>query len=122
MLRELRIVDQPAALARRVDGVDVVAWDGSDRCCGFGGTFSVKLPEASVAMADEKLRALAAGAPGAEVLVGCDTSCLMHLQARADATGRPVHVRHLAEVLAAGLPEDPRPDAVPAADRAGGAG
>ena len=29
----------------------------------------------------------------------------MHLQARADATGRPVHVRHLAEVLAAGLPE-----------------
>jgi L-lactate dehydrogenase complex protein LldE len=122
MLRELRIVDQPAALARRVAGVDVVAWDGSDRCCGFGGTFSVKLPETSVSMADEKLRDLAAGAPGAEVLVGCDTSCLMHLQARADATDRPVHVRHLAEVLAAGLPELPGPDAVPAADRTGGAG
>jgi L-lactate dehydrogenase complex protein LldE len=59
-----------------------------------------------VAMADEKLRALDAGAPGADVLVGCDTSCLMHLQARAEATGRPVHVRHLAEVLAAALPED----------------
>jgi hypothetical protein len=29
----------------------------------------------------------------------------MHLQARADATERPVHVRHLAEVLAAALPE-----------------
>lgn len=106
MLRELRIVEQPAALAGAVDGCEVVAWDGSDRCCGFGGTFSVKLPEASVAMADEKLRALADGAPEAEVLVGCDTSCLMHLQARAEATGRPVHVRHLAEVLAAGLPGD----------------
>ena len=105
MLRELRIVDQPAALATAVEGCEVVAWEGSDRCCGFGGTFSVKLPEVSVAMADEKLRALAAGAPDAEVLVGCDTSCLMHLQARAEATDRPVHVCHLAEVLAAGLPD-----------------
>ena len=106
MLRELRIVDQPGELASRVDGVEVVRWAGSDRCCGFGGTFSVKLPETSVAMADEKLRALATGAPAADVLVGCDTSCLMHLQSRAEASGRPVHVRHLAEVLAAGLPAE----------------
>ena len=35
-----------------------------------------------------------------------DTSCLMHLQTRSDATGAPVHVRHLAEVLAAALPDD----------------
>jgi L-lactate dehydrogenase complex protein LldE len=106
MLRELRIEAQPGHLAGLVEGCEVVDWEGSDRCCGFGGTFSVKLPETSVAMADEKLRALAAGAPGADVLVGCDTSCLMHMQGRADATGRPLHVRHLAEVLAAGLPAE----------------
>jgi L-lactate dehydrogenase complex protein LldE len=106
MLRELRIVDQPAALARSVEGCEVVPWEGSDRCCGFGGTFSVKLPETSVAMADDKLTALADHAPDAELLVGCDTSCLLHLQTRADATGRPVHVRHLAEVLAAALPPE----------------
>ena len=109
MLRELRIVEQPATLAAAVDGVEVVPWEGSDRCCGFGGTFSVKLPEASVAMADEKLRALAEGVPDADVLVGCDTSCLMHLQARAEAAGRPVHVRHLAEVLASALPVEGAP-------------
>jgi L-lactate dehydrogenase complex protein LldE len=105
MLRELRLVDQPLALVAAVDGCDAVEWAGSDRCCGFGGTFSVKLPEASVAMADEKLRALAAAEPAADVLVGCDTSCLMHLQTRAEKAGNPVHVRHLAEVLAAALPE-----------------
>jgi L-lactate dehydrogenase complex protein LldE len=105
MLRELRIAEAPGVLVDAVDGCEAVPWAGSDRCCGFGGTFSVKLPETSVAMADEKLRALGAGAPGADLLVGCDTSCLMHLQARADATERPVHVRHLAEVLAAALPE-----------------
>ena len=62
------------------------------------------VPEASVAMADEKLRALAVVEP--DVVVGCDTSCLMHLQTRSDATGAPLHVRHLAEVLAAALPDD----------------
>lgn len=106
MLRELRIAEAPGVLVAAVDGCEAVPWAGSDRCCGFGGTFSVKLPETSVAMADEKLRALGAGAPGADLLVGCDTSCLMHLQARADATERPVHVRHLAEVLAAALPDE----------------
>lgn len=104
MLRELRIVDQPASLLEGVDGCAPIPWDGADRCCGFGGTFSVKLPEASVAMADEKLRALAAVEP--DVVVGCDTSCLMHLQTRSDATGTPIHVRHLAEVLAAALPSE----------------
>ena len=76
---------------------------GADRCCGFGGTFSVKLPEASVAMADEKLRALSVVEP--DLVVGCDTSCLMHLQSRAGALDAPIHVRHLAEVLAAALPD-----------------
>lgn len=102
MLRELRIDEQPGELLASVEGCTPVAWAGSDRCCGFGGTFSVKLPETSVAMADEKLRALALVEP--DVVVGCDSSCLMHLQARAEATGSPIHVRHLAEVLAAGLP------------------
>lgn len=104
MLRELRIVDQPGALVDRVDGLDAVPWEGSDRCCGFGGTFSVKLPEASVAMADEKLRAVAAVEP--DEMVGCDTSCLMHMQARAEATGSTLRVRHLAEVLAEALPRE----------------
>jgi hypothetical protein len=30
----------------------------------------------------------------------------MHLRTRSEATGAPIHVRHLAEVLAAALPDD----------------
>jgi Fe-S oxidoreductase len=41
-----------------------------------------------------------------DLVVGCDTSCLMHLQTRSDAVGTPVHVRHLAELLAAALPAE----------------
>jgi L-lactate dehydrogenase complex protein LldE len=56
MLRELGIESQPEELLRR-SGADCRESASRGRCCGFGGLFSVKLPEASVAMADEILDA-----------------------------------------------------------------
>jgi L-lactate dehydrogenase complex protein LldE len=97
MLRELRVVDAPESLLRRIEGCEVVEWDGADRCCGFGGLFSVKLPEASVAMADEKLREVAVATP--DMVVSADTSCLLHIRGRAEATGTHTPMRHIAEVL-----------------------
>ena len=102
-LRELRADDGARALLDRVEGCEQVAWPAADRCCGFGGLFSFKLPETSVAMADDKLATLAA--TDAEVLAGTDSSCLVHLRGRARAEGRPVLTRHVAELLAAALPE-----------------
>jgi L-lactate dehydrogenase complex protein LldE len=103
MLRELRIRAAPEHLVDRVDGVERVAWDGDDRCCGFGGLFSVKLPELSAAMADEKLAALADA--GVDEVVGCDASCLAQMRTRSAAVGAPVRTRHLAQLLADALPE-----------------
>ena len=97
MLRELRIEQQPTDLLGDVDGLDLVDWPAADRCCGFGGLFSVKQPELSVAMADDKIDALLP--TGADLLVGCDQSCLMHLEGRLRKRGLAVRVRHLAEVL-----------------------
>lgn len=98
MLRELGIREQPCDLLRRL-GAELVPWSGDDRCCGFGGLFSVKQPEMSVAMADDKIDAL--GETGAEMLVGCDASCLMHLRGRMERrpSDRAMPVKHLAEVL-----------------------
>jgi L-lactate dehydrogenase complex protein LldE len=97
MLRELRIKEAPEALLEAA-GCERVPWSADDRCCGFGGTFSIKLPETSTAMADDKLASLAEA--GAEEIVGADTSCLLHLRTRAEHEGRPVRTRHIAEVLA----------------------
>lgn len=102
MLRELRIREQPETLLAAA-GVEQAAWAEADRCCGFGGLFSVKLPETSEAMADHKLDGLAH--TGTDQVVGCDTSCLMHLRSRAEHEGRIVEVRHLAQVLAESLGE-----------------
>jgi L-lactate dehydrogenase complex protein LldE len=94
MLRELGLEREPRAALSRVEGVEEVEWDGR-RCCGFGGTFAVRQPELSVAMADEKLRTL----EGADVVCGADPSCLMHLRGRLRRLGSDVEVRHLAELL-----------------------
>ena len=101
--RELHVTDAPVALLRAA-GVAPAEWDGDDRCCGFGGTFSVRLPEVSVAMADEKLDHLP---EGVDTVVGCDASCLVHLAARARQRGLPLRFRHLAEELADHLPGPP---------------
>jgi L-lactate dehydrogenase complex protein LldE len=53
-------------------------------------------------MADDKLASLAEA--GADGVVGCDTSCLLHLSGRAEHEGRALRTRHLVEVLAAALP------------------
>ena len=67
-------------------------------CCGFGGLFSVKYPEISERMADDKI-ADAAGT-GADTLIGPDLGCLLHLAGRMEAAGKKMRVRHVAEVLA----------------------
>ena len=97
MLRELRIREQPRRLLE-ASGATVARLPRPDLCCGFGGTFSVRQPEVSVAMADEKL----AGAAEADALVTADPGCLMHLRGRAERIGGP-RVMHLATALARGV-------------------
>lgn len=97
MLRELKISDPPRRLLER-SGARLVPLPRPDLCCGFGGTFSVRQPEVSVAMADDKL----GGVGEADALVTADPGCLMHLRARADRTGGP-RVIHLASALARGV-------------------
>jgi L-lactate dehydrogenase complex protein LldE len=96
MLRELGIHEAPRRLLA-AGGCEVVEIAGAELCCGFGGTFAVKLPEISIAMADEKLDAVVAA--GVRRVVGCDYSCLLHLQGRAERRGLDIEAVHLAEVL-----------------------
>ena len=98
MLRELRISDPPRRLLER-SGAELVPLPRPDLCCGFGGTFSVRQPEVSVAMADDKL----AGAAGVDALVSADPGCLMHLRGRAARSGVGLPLVHLATALARGV-------------------
>ena len=98
MLRELHIADEPRRLLG-ASGAELVPIARPDLCCGFGGTFSVRQPEVSLAMADDKL----ASAAGAGALVTADPGCLMHLRGRAERTGASLRVVHLATALVRGV-------------------
>jgi L-lactate dehydrogenase complex protein LldE len=98
--RELGLLEEPRDLLRGVEGLNLLDWENEELCCGFGGTFAVKMPDVSTAMADEKIKALEKS--GADTLVSGDSSCLMHLAGRLRRTGHDTRVLHLAQVLDSG--------------------
>ena len=84
-------------MIKAVKGIELVEMQDNKLCCGFGGTFSVKFPEVSVAMAQDKVRAAADA--GAEYLVANDGGCLMHIAGYIHRNGLPLKTLHLAELL-----------------------
>jgi L-lactate dehydrogenase complex protein LldE len=78
-------------------GVELVEMADTEVCCGFGGAFSVTFPEVSGALGEQKARS--AAGTGAEELVACDLSCLVHIVGRARRIGTPIRARHIAELL-----------------------
>jgi L-lactate dehydrogenase complex protein LldE len=98
LLRGLHESESPRTLLRNLPGVEVVDLPGSDECCGFGGSFSVRLPEVSTAILDRKLANVEAA--GAACVVACDAGCLMQMKGRLGRRGSPVRAMHLAELLA----------------------
>lgn len=97
-LRELGVKAQPRQLLAGVEGLKLVELKGADICCGFGGTFCVKYPDISNAMLEDKIADITA--TGADTVLAGDLGCLLNMAGKLLRQGRPVKVRHVAEVLA----------------------
>ena len=78
-------------------GAELIELENAESCCGFGGTFSVKYPEISTAILDEKIEAIELS--GVQAVVSGDASCLMQIGGRLSRKGSNVKVMHLAELL-----------------------
>lgn len=98
-LRDLSIRLEPRKLISNVRGAEFVELENAESCCGFGGTFSVKYPEISVAILDQKIEAIERA--DVQAVVSGDASCLMQIGGRLTRKGSNVRVMHLAELLAA---------------------
>jgi L-lactate dehydrogenase complex protein LldE len=96
-LRDLNLKSEPRALIHNVRGAEFVELENAEACCGFGGTFSVKYPEISVAILDQKIEAIERA--GVQAVVSGDASCLMQIGGRLSRRGSQVAVMHLAELL-----------------------
>jgi len=97
--RSLHLGDLPLRLLRKVRGIDLVDMPNIDRCCGFGGTFAVKMGDVSAAMLAEKMRDVEN--TRAEVVTAVDNSCLMHIFGGLHRQRAGVETAHIAEILAA---------------------
>jgi L-lactate dehydrogenase complex protein LldE len=98
LLRGLGAREEPELLLRAVRGIELVALEQAETCCGFGGAFSVIYPEVSGTMMQAKVRNIESS--GAEVLVAGDAGCLMNIAGGLQKAGSPVRAVHLADVLA----------------------
>jgi len=63
----------------------------------IGGTFAVKYSDISTAILEEKVNNIIDS--GAQVVTGCDMSCLMNIQGMLTRKKAPVQVMHIAQLL-----------------------
>ena len=97
-LNALGLRDEPRRVLRDVLGLEIRELAENTLCCGFGGSFSFEYPEVAARLMRRKLdNAVATGAP---VIVTDNQGCIMHLRGGCDAEGRPLRVKHLAEMVA----------------------
>ena len=97
-LREMNVKFEPRRLLASVEGLELNELSDPEICCGFGGLFSVKYPDISERMADDKIAD--AQGTGANLLIGADLGCLLHLSGRMKRQGKEMDARHIAEILA----------------------
>ncbi len=95
--REMEVTEGCKALLRRLEHVELVELDREQECCGFGGTFSVKQPEISAAMVEDKILDILK--TGAKEVISTDCGCLMNITGAMDKRGLAVKGRHIAEFL-----------------------
>ena len=98
LLHGIGVDEQPRRLLKNIRGAEFVEMPESDRCCGFGGAFSVKYPEISAAMLADKVNFIIAS--GADLVTGCDLGCLMNIQGMLHRKNIGIQTLHIAQLLA----------------------
>ena len=100
--RELGIAAAAQTLLENVEGLEYVPIPNVEECCGFGGSFSVKMSGTSIAMGKKKVENIRkVYEQGARVIATTDVSCAMHFGGimRRDKELKEMQIRYIAELL-----------------------
>jgi iron-sulfur cluster protein len=94
--RTLKVFDEPRELLQK-SGYQVAEMFECDMCCGMGGSYSMKLPEISGPILQNKLKNIKeTGAP--VVAMDCP-GCVMQIGGGLDQDGSGIKARHTVELL-----------------------
>jgi len=101
-LRGLGLGGAARELIAHLGNAELAELNECEVCCGFGGLFSLKMPELSNAMLQNKVKNIIAA--DADTIVTGDVSCLTQMNGGLSRGKSPKRVLHLADVLAQALP------------------
>lgn len=99
--RIMEIHEEPLKLLRNIKDIELLELPNADQCCGFGGTFSVKMAAVSEEIVEDKVRNILLS--GADIVTGTDLGCLMNIGGRLEHQRHPVQAIHIAQLLAEGM-------------------
>lgn len=99
--RLMGIKNEPRMLLEQVKDLELIPLPYVEDCCGFGGTFSVKMADIAGAMVSEKVDHILE--TEAEVLAGIDMACMLNISGNLLYREKPIKVMHIAELLAEGM-------------------
>ena len=97
MSRILGVREPPYQLLKNIRGLELVSFKGQEKCCGFGGTFSVTMADLSGAMVAEKVQNIADA--DVDYVIGADGACLMNIKGRILRENLNIGVLHVVEAL-----------------------
>ncbi|TMC25869.1 MAG: 4Fe-4S dicluster domain-containing protein [Chloroflexi bacterium] len=92
-----RITQEPRALLRRVEGLELIEMAEAEVCCGSAGSYNLQQPELADELRDRKVDAILA--TGAEAVVSANPGCMLQVRSGLEERGRDIPVLHLVEVL-----------------------
>jgi Fe-S oxidoreductase len=96
--RYLGVTKEQRELLKATKGVELIEMHDCDKCCGFGGSYSVKFPEMSAPILEEKINNIVAS--GADVVAVDCPGCLLQIRGGLDARGlNNIQVKHTAQIV-----------------------
>ena len=84
-------------LLANTKGVEIVEMNECDSCCGFSGSYSIKYPEISGPILENKINNILA--TGADVVAVDCPGCLLQIRGGLDARNSDIQVKHTAQIL-----------------------
>lgn len=97
-LRVAKSIESSKAIIRQLKNIELVELEKEEECCGFGGTFSIKEPEISKAMVNEKIADIKSR--NIDYLISGDAGCLMNISGAMDKMGVGIKSMHLYDFIA----------------------
>ncbi|MEO5509534.1 MAG: (Fe-S)-binding protein, partial [Longimicrobiales bacterium] len=93
-----RVTVAPIALLERVPGLELIALERADECCGGAGIYGITHPDIGGRILNDKLDAIAT--TGADVVLTPNPGCMMQIGGGLALRGATARVMHPIEILA----------------------